>query len=194
MVSTDSRFRYVDTDGVVWRLPDGNPIPELHNLKSWNYDPTNATGAAAPTAGVVYLMKTLFHRSVQASTVRWQITNNASMPTNTYFGIYDLAGNRLCVTADVSAMMTTTGTKSASMISPPVMPPKYYYIAFLIGSYGGGGPQLSIAGVPDGIANANLSAPDLRFASYSTGLSALPATITMASQVSTANQFWVGTA
>jgi len=194
IVATDGRLRYIDPSGNVWRLPDGNPLPELHGLKSWNYDPTNATGAAAPTAGVIYLMKTLFHRSVQASTIRWQVTNNAAMPTNTYFGIYDLAGNRLCITADVSSDMTTIGTKSAAMISPPVMPPNYYYIAFLVGGYAGGGPQLSIAGVPAGIANANLAAPDLRFASYSSGLTALPATITMASQVSSANQFWVGTA
>jgi len=195
IVATDGHLRYVDQNGVVWRLPDGNPLPELHELKAWNYDPTNATGSGEAMVGVLYLMKTLFHRSVQASTIRYHVlTATNSSVDDSYVGIYDLDGNLLTQSADISADLQSTGTKSAVMVSPPVMPPGYYYIAFLCGTVVGQGPKLAIAGVAASIANANLSAPNLRFASYGTAQTVLPDPVTMASQVSTSNQFWMGTA
>lgn len=192
--ATDSKLRYIDSGGNVWRLPNGNPIPELHGLLSWDYDPLLAASDAEFVQGIVYLQKVLFHRSTQPTTLRFTVTNGATGPTNTYVGVYDLSGNRLTQSADISSMIGTTGTKSASMVSPPVMAPGYYYTAFICGATPGQGPRLAIAGVPASLGNANLSAPNLRFASYSSGLTALPSTITMASMVSTANQLWMGTA
>lgn len=195
IVSTDSRLRYVDDAGNVWRMPDGNSLPELHDLKSWNFDPVNATGGAQMDEGRLYFFKTLFHRSTQPTSIRFHVLGVANSPDPSYFGIYDLAGNRLCQTGDISSLTTTTGTKTAALVSPPTMLPNYYYIAALFGAGPGSGPTLATAGVPAGIANANLSGATLRFGQgSSTANTTLPSTFTLSGLAETTATLWVGTA
>lgn len=195
IVSTDNRLRYVDQAGSVWRLPDGNPLPELHDLKAWNFDPTNATGMATMDEGRLYFFKILFHRSTQPTSIRFHVLNVANSPDPSYFGIYDLAGNRLCQTANIASLTTTLGTKTATLVSPPVMAPNYYYIAALFGAGPGSGPALATSGVPGSIANANLSGSSLRFAEdSSTASTTLPATYALSNLLPTEKTLWVGTA
>lgn len=188
------RMRYRDHDGNRWRWPVGNPIPELHDLLAWAYDPVGALSSAEFNAGTIYLAKVQFHRNTQPSTVRFHVTNQANAATDSFVGVYSAAGTLLTTSADISSMLNTTGTKTATLLSPPNMPPDYYYVAFLCGATPGQGPRLATAGAPGTVGNVNLSGASLRFATGPTGQTSLPSSITMSGLVASDRQTWLGVA
>lgn len=171
------------------RLNHDKPVPEDQNLLAWTGDPNDAghvtAQSAAGVGGRVTLVRIKFRRATLVSNI-W--LGLSGLPTSgpladCYIGLYDSNGNRVAVSADISADLTTGATaKPLAMVTPYLAAPGFYYIALLLnGTWATNSFTLKATG--GGISvNAGLSAGSLRYSSVLTGQTTLPASITLSNQ------------
>jgi parallel beta-helix repeat protein len=181
---------------------DGHPAtaayasdsPSKHGLAEWNFDPTAiSTVSQVLVSGTLYLVKitpqssgTITNLIVHVGTAGATLTAGQNLAA-----LFDSGGTRLGITADQSTPWATTGLKTMALgASVAVTAGQDYYVAFL----SVGTPPVSFARAGGSVVapNANLASTALRFAQNGTGLTAIPSTITPASNTG-ANAFtiWV---
>jgi hypothetical protein len=173
---------------VDWAPADNNMVAVNFNLPAVQFNNT------ALTAGTLYLAKVTM-RQPGTLTDMWLVQGNTGngASTGTFVGVYSNAGKLLTGSADQAANFTSFGNPlplttphvaangeilwAAVLVNLAVTQPK------LEGGYGGSG----------NIGNLNLPAAAYNFADNGTGLTALPASITLANNDSgNSYPFWVG--
>jgi len=153
-------------------------------------------GATILTGGTVYIGAVAVRRSLTISNVWCAVgTAGATLTSNQNFmGLYNSVGTRLAVTADQTTAFGSTGLKSPALTVAQAVGPGIYYVAVL--SNGTTPPTLA-----RGVTNltnlsalhnvGNLATATARFASNATVQTSLPASLTMASNVTTGQvNYW----
>ncbi|WP_327416126.1 hypothetical protein [Streptomyces sp. NBC_01233] len=174
------------------------PRPSDQDLITWTGDPNDAGHVTAQSsggvAGRVTLVKIPIREQVTISNIWLGLSgiDAAATLSNCYLGIYDAAGNRVGVTADISASLMTGATaKALPLVTPFVAAPGMYFIAMLLnGTWVTNSLHFKATGAGISV-NAGLTAPNLRYSTILTGQTSLPASLTLSSQAtSTINTGW----
>lgn len=169
-------------------------LPFDWNYVAWSSDPNSAVATAAPTAGLVYVQKVPVRLAGQLlSNLHCGVTATGTMTSGQNFmAVFDAStGTRLGITADITAALAATGEVKAAITTPfTIATPVFVYLALLLN----GSPMITFArsgGTVGGIGNANLAAAAKRSASYGSGQTAMPSSLTLASLANTANAPWL---
>jgi hypothetical protein len=165
--------------------------PRHHKLLGWTMPPYAAGANVSFTGGVAFYSKVRVPETVTFGTVHWHVSvaavNGGASIANSFLGLYNSAGTRLGITADQSTAFQSTGLKSASLtvdggqsLTVTGGPDAYVFIAVLIGT------QATTAGQARGSSsqsvNLGLVAADgAQAGTAGSGLSALPASVTVSS-------------
>lgn len=196
--------------GMVWvTIQENSPVgaspvgtdlswgPTDQGFLGWTLDPAGEIGGATIlTSGTVYIGAISVRRSITITNLWCAVSViGATLTANqSFMGLYNNSGTRLAVTADMSTDFTTTGVKSKALTVAQAVGPGIYYVAVV--SNGTTPPTLA-RGVTTVTAlaalhnQANLTAAAARFASNATVQTSLPASLTMASNVTTGQvNFW----
>lgn len=173
----------------------GNPglwTPADNALIACDGDPMLASSSLVlPTAGVVYLRKIKMADTKAVTNIVMVISNSGVGLSNTYAAVFDSSGAQLGVSADISTSLQSTGTKTIALGAPTAIQPSgtWLYVALVVG---GASTMPTISSFASARISVGISSSNLRWGSFSSGLSAMPATITPSSivAVSTAVPLW----
>lgn len=161
--------------------------PAVSGFTSWVFDPAAVVGSgSALVSGTLYLSTLTLNAPALISTL-WVASANAQTVTanQCFVGIYGSDGT-LLASADSSATVGTAGPHSYA-VTPVNLATGSYWFAQLI-NFGGTALQMMAGNTTTNtraIINGGLGAAQLRFAVNGTGLTALPTTITPASNSAT---------
>lgn len=164
----------------------GNPKPSMHNMVSWSIDPAASGSSTAPSAGDLVLLRVNVPVEATIASVVLQIATAGVSLTNCFLGLFGMDGTRLALSADQSTAFQTGGAKVVPFTTPPQIPAGDYYLAILIG---GGTPPAISRGASATVTNLGTAAGSFRSCVCGTGLTAIPASITLASSVAN-NTAW----
>lgn len=169
---------------------DGNP--QMSGVNSWNFDPENASSTGLLVSGTVYLHKIILNTAVTATNIVIGVTTQGSVLTagDNVCGIYSSAGTRLAVTVDQTAAWGSSGGKACALTAPLSLAAGTYYIGILsVGTT----PITAAESSGFALAYNNVqTAAAFRHSTNGTGATSLPASITPASNVTSARSTWVG--
>ncbi|MFE2323573.1 hypothetical protein ACFXD5_06565 [Streptomyces sp. NPDC059385] len=182
--------------------PAGPPPPEdlpgEQGLLAWTYDPNMAGHVTAQSVGAVAGRITLVRIPIRQQ-ITWSNVwlglagiDAAAVLANCYLGVYDTTGTLRGVTADISSQLMTGATaKPLPLVTPFTAAPGFYYIAMLLnGTWATNSLTFKSSGAGVSV-NAGLVAPNLRYSNLLTGQTSLPASLTLASQSTSAiNTGW----
>lgn len=167
-------------------------LPSEQGLLAWTYDPNMAGHVTAQSSGGVAGRITLVRIPIRR-TITWSniwlglsgIDAGATL-TNNYLGVYDSSGVLKGTTADISAMyMTSAIAKAFPLVAPFTATPGFYYIAMLLnGTWTTNSLHFKASGAGVSV-NAGLTAPNLRYSNMLTAQTSLPASLTLANQLTT---------
>jgi hypothetical protein len=146
--------------------------PADHGLAGWTYDCAQPTAGTAPTAGVLQLARVHLPASQIVTGVALFIVNAGVGLTSgqNFAGLYSSAGTRLDVTADQSGTWNAGGLKLMALAGGALLRAQAdYYVAWWTNA-ATTIPTFARTGNGIAIGNANLAAPNLRFATADTGL------------------------
>lgn len=146
-----------------------------HGYTAWTQDPATVTSSTVITAGLVYLCKMYLPATTIIDTVTFHVFTAGVTLANTFCALFNASGTRLGVTADRSTDFQSTGTKAMPLTTSPTVPAGYVYAALLVGS-AGTAPAVSRSAFSS-IINTGLSAPNYRWCTSGTGLTAIPSTV-----------------
>lgn len=171
--------------------------PSDQGLLAWTYDPdiaghvtaqSSGSPAGSNVAGIVTLTKLQIRKTITWSRIWFGLSgiDSGASLTNCYLGVYNAAGARVGVTADISAnLMTGAIAKPADLVTPFTAAPGEYFIAMLLnGTWTTNALHFKASGAGISV-NANLSAPRLRYSNMLTGQTSLPATLDLTAQTTT---------
>ncbi|MFG3046246.1 hypothetical protein ACGFZR_15120 [Streptomyces sp. NPDC048241] len=163
-----------------------------NGMIGWTGPPGAALNTTNLTAGVVHLAKIWVNRSGTVSGLATRtITTAGAGLSNSYMALYDMTGARLGVTADLStSWQSATGNRTHPLAASAAVTPGFYYIAWLIGALTTA-PGFARSTGTD-IHNINLTAGTYCAATYGSGLTAMPTTLTMASMANFTSYLWAG--
>jgi len=165
----------------------GQDTPAAHGIAAWCYDPALAVNSTTLTNGTLYLTRVNIPADVTVTKLYWWVGNSGSSPVTNqnHAGLYASDGTLLAST-NVDAAVSSTGLKTTTISSQALSAGSFYWIGLLFNA--SVPPTLTRAsgwtGV-DAAANVGLTAATYRFATNGTGRTALPATITPASNAGT---------
>ncbi|MFJ4649460.1 hypothetical protein ACIP6Q_39000 [Streptomyces bobili] len=174
--------------------PGNTWAPLDHGLTAWTFDPASCTGSGTTlSAGFIYLVELILRQPATISRVHAVLGAAGAGLTagHCLAGLYDTAGNRVAVTADMATTWNSAGNKSMLLTAPYAAPAGKYYVALLFN--GTTSPSFacgSTHGATFTPGNAALSAGNYRFCRSSAGQTALPATIALAGFTPDANNVW----
>lgn len=155
-------------------------------LTAMNMDPAAGTGFTAPTSGTVFMQRIDVPYSLLISNIHQVVGTLGSGLTagQNFAGLYTAAGTRIGVTADQSVAWTTTGEKNMALVAPALVTAGTYYVALL--SNGTTPPtflRTASSSVLADFVNHGLTADTARWTTGPTAQTTLPASITMASRL-----------
>lgn len=158
-------------------------IPARHNLIAWTYDPALCTNSSLLTNGTVYLAKLHVGAATACTKIYWWVAAAGATPTanQNQVGIYNSAGTLLTSTV-VDADISSTGLKTTTIASQTLTASSFYWVGMVFNA--ATAPTLArmagLSGLSTAV-NVGLTAASYRFAINGTGQTALPASITPAS-------------
>jgi hypothetical protein len=174
--------------------------PEDLSYQAWTYDPLIACGSGGDllTSGTVYVNRVQVPVSITATNlVVFVVAAGVTLTSGqSLLGLYNSAGTRIGITADQSAIWTSTGTKSAALVGGPfVLSPGFYWIAFLNVNTGTS-PKFARFGnntLTATIGNIGANATsNMRFGTNVTAQTALPSPLVLASNAASGVSWWAG--
>jgi hypothetical protein len=174
--------------------PGNTWAPTDHGLTAWSFDPASCTGSGtALSAGFIYLIELVLRQPATLTKVHAVLGSAGSALTagQCLAGLYDTAGNRVAVTADMSTTWNTAGNKVMTLTAAYAAAAGRYYVAFLFN--GTTSPSFacgSTHGATFTPGNANLAAGSYRFCRSAAGQTSLPTTITLSGYTPDANNVW----
>lgn len=166
--------------------------PHDHDMIQWQFDPASNMVGTAITSGTVNWSKLWIRQPTTITNVIVAISSigAALVAGQNFAGLYDNAGTRVGVTADMTATWGTAGLKEMALTAPVVVPtPTYYYVAIV--SNAGTTPSFARgSALTASIPNAKLTATNARFATGPAAQTSLPASVTLSTRTLTANALW----
>lgn len=171
------------------------PQPGDFGYVAWACDPAAISSAVTITAGVLYLWKLPIRTAGQVLTNLHTgvfVAASGLTASQCFMAVFDsTSGSRLAITADLSGAFGTVGETTHALTAPPTIASAGFVYAGLLVN-GTTPPQLARGG-PNitGLGNSRLAASAKRVAQYGTAQTAMPASITLASMVNTANAPWM---
>jgi hypothetical protein len=167
------------------------PAEQWAGLRAATFDPRLPINATAPTAGVITLFEIFVPEGFVCSKLHVAIVSTAGVTlANSFAGLYDDQGNRVAVSADQSSAWQSVGAKEITWVTPAELQGgRRYYVALLIGS-AATFPTFARAGNV-ATTNAGVGAP-FRSATTGSGLTALPASISLAGVSAALPALWAG--
>lgn len=169
--------------------------PADSNLLLATGDPMALTSTAITIAGTLYLMKLPVRYLVKISSLWFLVTTiGAGTSTTSFVGLYSSAGALLSGSSDISTPLKTLAPAQCNLTTPQTLAGGTFVWAALLTNLGTTQPTLLKGLTATGnLPNVGLTAASYRWAINGTGLSALPGTITPASNSSTNMlTFWAG--
>lgn len=165
----------------------GEDTPAAHGIAAWVYDPALAVNSTQLTAGTLYLVRVNIAAALNATKIYWWVANTGSGATasQNWAGLYSSAGT-LLASANVDSSFSTATLKTTTIASTALAAGSFAWVALLFNA--SVTPTLTRASGWTGVdtaANLGLSASAYRFARNGAGLTALPSSITPASNVGT---------
>lgn len=159
------------------------PTPVNHGLVAWTYDPTSSVNSTVLTNGTVYLSAIYPTENVSVTTIYWHVAVSGATPTagENEVGLYSSAGT-LLHSVNVDADISATGLVASTITSAALTAGSMYWVGFVFnaatppGLARGAGLAAAAA-----VNNVGLAASSYRAATNGTLQTALPATITPAS-------------
>lgn len=145
----------------------------------WSQDPAPIGNGQAGVAGTLYLQRINVGAAATATRLTWgnNTAGSGAVAGQNFVALFDSAGTRLA-NVGVDARVASTGIFNET-INVPVSP-GFYWIGILINATGM--PAIYRGGLLNGtLVNGVLPASRARFATAGTGLTAMPASITPAS-------------
>ncbi|MEU6376823.1 hypothetical protein [Streptomyces sp. NPDC046909] len=155
-----------------------------YGLITWTDPPTALSGSGfSLVAGQVYLSKLkIVNRSTVVSNIKYLVTAAQAGGTSgqNFVGLYSSSGTLLASSADQTTNFSTTGEKTAA-ITAQTLAVGSYYVAWLA-NHTTTAPSVAGGGGNSALNNFGLTAATGRFLNTGAGNTALPASITLASQ------------
>lgn len=171
-------------------------LPADQNLLAANGDPwLSAVSTQGTTAGSVYLIKIPIRAAITATNVvLGMATAGSGASTGTFAGLYNSAGTLLSGSADLAAVFTgATGGVTCPLTTPQALTGGTFVWAAVLTNLATTQPSLIRGSTNSAFSNAFLTAASFRFAINGTVQTALPASITPASNASPAGgNYWAG--
>jgi hypothetical protein len=158
-------------------------------------DPGLVTSTAITTAGTLYLVKLPIRYAITITNLVVLVSSAASgTSTTTFCGLYNSAGTLLSGSADVGTPLKSAGAATLPLTTPQSLSAGTFVWAALLTNFGTTQPTLFKGGsISNNVPNLGLSAAASRWAINGTGLSALPGSITPASNsITGALTLWCG--
>lgn len=157
-------------------------LPSDSALLVANADPWTIAGNLAVTAGSVYLMRLFIRSAITATNIVLGLnTAGSGASTGSFVGLYNNAGTLLSGSADQAANFTgATGGIICPLTTPQALAAGTTVWAAALSNLATTQPSFWRANTA-AFSNTNLAAAAFRFAINGTALSALPASITPAS-------------
>jgi hypothetical protein len=175
----------------VLRAADGFAAAD-HGLETWTHDPYYAQSSLIAVNGTAYFVRLNIRRSVTVDTIHWVIATAGATPTanQNQVGLYSSTGTRLAVTT-VDASISSSGSKATAITAQALTAGTFVWVAFL---FNAATPPTLLRGSSFATSpSINLTAATARAVVNGTGLTALPASITPASNSFTNNAtYWAG--
>jgi hypothetical protein len=199
-IDTTNRVLYAKTAGS-WGLlgPVNNTFgPGDHGLIAWTMDPAS-TGSSGTvlSAGFIYMVQVVVRQSVTITKLNVVLGGaGATLTANQCLaGLYDSAGNRVAITADMSTTWNSAGNKTMNLTASYSAAPGKYYIALLFN--GTTSPTFacgSTLGATFTPGNANLAAGSYRWCRSAAGQTSLPSTVVLSGYTPDANNVYAAVA
>lgn len=198
-----SYVAYVLTGGGILRIAHRLPDPSDQSLLTWSGDSIGAFDSSTATlvSGTLQIVKVPLPFAMTISNVVYAVTNAGVTLTSAqnFVGIYDKAGTRQALSADQSAIWTSTGLKTTAMTAPWTPAAfgmaEFCWIVFL--SVGTTPPRFAVlnntanTGAIAAI-NAGTTTANIRQGRNAAAQTALPSTITLGSNVNSGVSIWAG--
>lgn len=165
-----------------------------HGFLVWNYDVTIGAQTSTLTSGTVYMSKLNVRSAVTATNLCYVVQTAGSALTSgqNFVGLYDASGNRVAVSADLTADWGTAAYKATPFTASVGLSVGSYYAAWL--SVGTTPITLTrSAATMAGALNAGLTPATARYTTGGTGWTgqtSLPASGTMSSRTPGATSVW----
>lgn len=168
--------------------------PTDYGYKTWSYDPTHAVNSSSPTAGSVRVVRLECRQADTWTGLNIGVVSVAGMSLTAgqcFLALYNSAGTRVGVSADLSATIAAAGELAVNFTSPVSVTPGFYWAAILLN--GSSLPTFARAqGQISDLGQGQLTAAASRFGRADSGATAMPATITPASIArDVTTNFWV---
>lgn len=162
---------------------DLTPAPAQHGLLGWAYDPAAAVNNSAAPAGQVLLVRISAAVTGIVGTVTFGVANTPAGVTTAFVGLYDAAGLLIGGSANQAELLNSTSQRTFSpplMVPPAVQAGSTIYAAFLTST------ATTLPNLLRGSSSASIinNADTPRVLTYGSGLTALPASINLASAAS----------
>jgi hypothetical protein len=193
--SEGSVLKYRNSAGSIFSLggsgSDANPQPNDQAYKGWAYDPSIAANKNALTSGQPILIKIKAAASGTVNNINVNVDTPAASgftASASFAALYDMAGNLLSQTSDLAILLGSTGAKALPLNSGvAVTAGTFYYVWMVVNATT---PPSLNRGANIGVINQGTSPGTYRFCNLGSGISAAPATITLASSTAMSISYW----
>lgn len=185
VVSAGSTTRWADA-GHVHPSFGSTPVKD-QGVKDWTEDPRGWGASASNDAGTLWLT-----RYIPGYTYTWSSVwvGIASQPSvgwtagENFMGVYDSTGTLIAQTADLSTQFAQSVVQACNFITPiTATAGNEYFIAILLNFSGTAGSLKATGGGSS--MNGNTTAGHRRVSTIGSGLTALPASVTLSTQSTT---------
>lgn len=161
----------------------GVDLPGIHGIASWCYSPALAVNSTQVTGGTVYLTRIDIAADVTVSTLYWWVGNVGASPSagQNEVGLYD-SGGSLLAAANVDSDISSSSLKETSIASQALSAGTFYWVGMVFNA--SATPTLTRGSGWTGVGGATTIGQDpaeYAFATAGTGQTALPSSITPAS-------------
>ena len=168
--------------------------PTDFGYASWNYDSSMAGGGSQPAAGVLQMTSLFLPQATLITNVVLGVTIVGVTLTagQNFAGLYDSTGALVDTSADQSTNWTSLGPKVMPLTTTHSLPAGTYWVA--MATTGTTRPSFHRAGSFAGlgsIVNQGLTATTYRFATSGSGVTTLPASVTMSGRSVSDTTWWV---
>lgn len=182
--------------GAAVQLPPATPLPADQNLLAWAFDPVGALSNTGTASGVLSLIAIPVRDAATVTNLLLGVaTAGVGLTAGQNFaGLYGPDGTRVGQSADQATAWASPGLKTIPLAVAAPVTPGMWWVGVLTNAVSSS-PAFARAGAGavTGISSAGLAATAARFGSYSSALTSLPASLTLASiTIATNGTFWAG--
>jgi hypothetical protein len=186
-------------DTALRTIASGQMHPNDHGWLAWVNDPSTCGASDGMTNGSVRMIKLpVLPQTYTITSVKYFIAAAAVTPVagQNFAGIYNSAGTRLAVSADISADITTTGMKTWAMTAPLVVAAGTALWAAILCNAATPFTGVASAAVTgrETLYNGDLAVAAARYTSGPAAQTSLPASITMGARTLLPRSSWVAVA